>query len=95
MSSASNSLTIALIVVGALLVIGGVAAWSLGGVLRDRGYRFGKDTLVMCRDGHIFTTTWIPFASFSAIRLGWVRFQYCPVGRHWSFIKPIPSDPRP
>jgi len=50
------------------------------------GYRFGKDVVARCRAGHLFTTTWIPFVSFKAVRLGLVRFQYCPVGRHMAFV---------
>ena len=31
--------------------------------------------VVRCRDGHVFTTVWVPFMSIKAIRLGLVRFQ--------------------
>jgi hypothetical protein len=54
-----------------------------------RGYRLGPDTLVRCLNGHLFTTTWIPGASFKAVRLGWYRFQRCPVGKHWTLVKPV------
>jgi hypothetical protein len=54
-----------------------------------RGYRFGRDVVVSCRQGHLFTTTWIPGASLKAIRLGWYRFQHCPVGNHWTLVKPV------
>jgi hypothetical protein len=47
---------------------------------------------VRCRDGHVFTTVWIPLASFKAIRLGPLRFQYCPVGEHWTFVTPVPPS---
>jgi hypothetical protein len=58
-------------------------------VMRLRGYPVGRDVVVRCRSGHLFTTTWIPGASLKSIRLGWWRFQYCPVGRHWSLVKPV------
>jgi hypothetical protein len=45
--------------------------------------------LVRCRRGHLFTTLWIPGASFKSIRLGWWRLQRCPVGRHWSIVTPV------
>lgn len=45
--------------------------------------------IVRCNAGHLFTTIWIPFVSFKAIRLGPFRFQYCPVGGHWAFVTPI------
>ncbi len=54
-----------------------------------RGYRFGPATLVRCLKGHLFTTTWIPGASFKAIRLGWYRLQRCPIGKHWTLVKPV------
>jgi hypothetical protein len=46
----------------------------------------GGRIVVRCIQGHLFTTVWIPFVSFKAIRLGPVRFQHCPVGNHWSYV---------
>ena len=48
--------------------------------LARAGYRFGTRTVVRCRQGHLFTTVWIPGASLKSLRLGWWRWQYCPVG---------------
>jgi hypothetical protein len=42
---------------------------------------------VRCRDGHLFTTIWVPLGSLKALRLGPRRFQRCPVGHHWSMIR--------
>jgi len=56
---------------------------------RARGYGVGGDTLVRCAKGHVFTTIWIPGVSVKALRLGWWRIQYCPVGRHWSLVRPV------
>ncbi len=58
-------------------------------VARRRGILLGLDTVVRCRSGHLFTTWWIPGASVKALRLGWWRFQRCPVGRHWSLVTPV------
>jgi hypothetical protein len=59
-------------------------------VARRRGYSgLGGRTLVRCRDGHLFRTIWVPGVSVKAIRLGWYRFQFCPVGRHWTLVKPV------
>jgi hypothetical protein len=58
-------------------------------VARTRGYRFGRKTLVRCHRGHLFTTIWIPGGSLKAVRLGWWRIQFCPVGRHWSIVTPV------
>jgi hypothetical protein len=59
-------------------------------VARRRGYSgLGGRTLVRCRDGHLFRTIWVPGVSIKAIRLGWYRFQFCPVGRHWTVVKPV------
>ena len=54
-----------------------------------RGYGVGGNVVVRCRQGHLFTTIWIPGASVKALRLGWWRFQRCPVGRHWSLVTPV------
>jgi hypothetical protein len=52
-------------------------------------YRFGRNAIVRCRQGHLFSTIWIPGASIKAIRLGPWRFQRCPVGRHWTLVRPV------
>jgi hypothetical protein len=44
---------------------------------------------VRCSKGHVFTTTWSPLGSFTAIRLGGARFQHCPVGHHWALVRPV------
>jgi hypothetical protein len=57
-----------------------------------QGYRFGRDVIVQCRDGHLFMTTWIPMMSFKAIRLGLIRYQYCPVGDHFTAVRLMRDD---
>jgi hypothetical protein len=47
------------------------------------------DRPVRCRDGHVFTTIWIPLASVKAVRLGPRRYQRCPVGHHWSMVESL------
>ena len=58
-------------------------------MLKVRGYAPAGNVVVRCRQGHLFTTIWIPGASVKAARLGWWRFQRCPVGRHWSLVTPV------
>ena len=75
--------TLTQIVVYALaLLIFAWVAFRAARMSRGQGYRFGRDVIVRCRDGHLFMTTWIPMVSFKAIRFGLVRVQYCPVGDH-------------
>jgi hypothetical protein len=57
-----------------------------------RSHRLGGNLVVRCRQGHLFTTVWIPGASVKSLRLGWWRVQYCPVGRHWSVVVPVRED---
>ena len=74
------------------VVIAAVVIVLAGGtvVARRRGYSgLGGNTVVRCRQGHIFTTIWIPGVSLKAIRLGWARLQRCPVGQHWSLVTPV------
>jgi hypothetical protein len=80
------------ILVIALLALVLASIGLLGGgtiLARRRGYQVGGETVVRCRAGHLFTTLWIPGGSVKAVRLGWYRFQYCPVGRHWSLCVPV------
>jgi len=57
--------------------------------MRLRGYRMGGNVVVRCQKGHLFTTIWVPGASLKSVRLGWWRFQHCPVGHHWSIVAPV------
>ena len=59
-------------------------------IARRRGYAVGTlRRIVRCSKGHVFTTVWIPGGSFKAVRLGWTRFQRCPVGKHWTLVRPV------
>jgi hypothetical protein len=81
-----SDLTQILIYTLALVIFVGVAlrAWRMS---KAQGYRYGRDVIVRCRDGHLFMTTWIPMMSVKAIRLGLVRVQYCPVGEHTTAVR--------
>lgn len=57
--------------------------------IRLRTGRLGGNVVVRCREGHLFTTIWIPGASVKSLRLGWWRLQRCPVGHHWSIVTPL------
>jgi hypothetical protein len=85
-------LTITLLAIGAVVVI--VAIWLPTRVLRSRNIktRGTGDVVVRCSRGHLFTTIWIAGASFKSVRLGFKRFQHCPVGKHWAVVVPIALD---
>lgn len=68
-----------LAIMGAGLLAEAVPVWR-------RGYGVGGNVVVRCREGHLFTTIWVPGASVKALRLGPRRFQWCPVGHHWSLV---------
>jgi hypothetical protein len=74
------------------LVVIALIAWTI--IMKHRGYSgIGGRTVVRCRKGHFFTTLWIPGASLKSIRLGFYRYQYCPVGKHWTLVAPVkPND---
>jgi hypothetical protein len=72
------------------IAVGAVLVEAAGLWLRTR--RIGGNVIVRCRDGHLFTTLWIPAASVKSLRLGWWRVQRCPVGRHWSLVTPVNPD---
>jgi hypothetical protein len=71
------------------LVIGGVAILLEVVAMKLRGYRMGRNVIVRCQQGHLFTTIWIPGGSLKSVRLGLWRLQRCPVGHHWSIVTPV------
>jgi hypothetical protein len=72
------------------ITAGVLAAYAVGTwVARSQGYSFGRNVVVRCRQGDLFTTVWIPGASVKALRLGWWRVQWCPVGRHVTLVTPV------
>jgi hypothetical protein len=71
-----------------VLITGGVIVGGMV-VARMLGYKLGRDTVVRCRQGHLFTTIWIPGVKLKAIDLGVARVQRCPVGQHWSLVTPV------
>ena len=75
-------------VVSTILIAAGVVA---GGALiaRRLGYNLGVNTVVRCRQGHLFTTIWIPGIKFKELDLVVARVQRCPVGNHWSLVVPV------
>jgi hypothetical protein len=70
-----------------VLIIAVVGAGTL--VARLLGYKVGGNVVVRCRQGHLFTTIWIPGVKFKALDLGVARVQRCPVGKHWSLVTPV------
>ena len=63
------------------VVLEAAATWLRSG-------RVGGRLIVRCRQGHLFSTIWLPAASVKSLRLGWWRVQRCPVG-HWSLVTPV------
>jgi hypothetical protein len=76
-------LEIALPIIAAVIIVKVVVSRVSG-----RPALVGK-VQVRCSKGHVFTTTWSPLGSFTAIRLGGARFQHCPVGHHCSLVHPV------
>ena len=67
------------------------ATVAVGGTLiaRRLGYNLGTNTVVRCRQGHLFTTIWIPGIKLKEVDLVVARVQRCPVGQHWSLVVPV------
>ena len=65
--------------------------FAVGGTLiaRRLGYKLGVNTVVRCRQGHMFSTIWIPGIKLKELDLVVARVQYCPVGQHWSLVVPV------
>jgi hypothetical protein len=74
----------------AVLAIVLVATVVVNVVMRRSGYSIPGRTVVRCREGHLFRTTWIEGVSLTSLRLApRTRFQRCPVGHHWALIHPV------
>jgi hypothetical protein len=75
-------------VVRTVLIVAGLIT---GGTLiaRRLGYNLGTNTIVRCRQGHLFTTIWIPGVKLKELDLVIARVQRCPVGHHWSLVVPV------
>ena len=75
-------------VVRTVLIVAGVIT---GGTLiaRRLGSNLGTNTIVRCRQGHVFTTIWIPGIKLKELDLVIARVQRCPVGHHWSLVVPV------
>ncbi len=58
-------------------------------VARLLGYKLGTNVVVRCRQGHVFSTIWIPGVKVKAVDLVVARVQRCPVGKHWSLVVPV------
>lgn len=71
-----------------VVVVVGVIA---GGTVAARllGYKLGGNVIVRCRQGHVYSTIWIPGVKFKGLDLVVARFQRCPVGKHWSLVVPV------
>jgi hypothetical protein len=73
-----------------IVLIGVVVFYVLATIVaRRRGYLLGGNVVVRCRRGHLFTTIWVPGATFKALKLGWWRLQWCPVGKHLSLVSSV------
>ena len=71
------------ILIAAIVAVGGTL------IARRLGYNLGTTTVVRCRQGHLFTTVWIPGVKLKELDLVVARIQRCPVGRHWSLVVPV------
>ena len=90
LAAASSTSTAGIVI--AVAVVAAIVASLVAFTVRARrqGYSgMGGDTIVRCREGHLFTTLWVPGASFKAVRLGMKRYQHCPVGDHWTLVEPV------
>jgi hypothetical protein len=83
MASSHPTLSIAVIIIAAVLVLR-LAMW------RGRSrVRFNGQTVVRCSKGHVFTEEWSAMGALSSIHVFGARLQRCPVGDHWSMVKPV------
>ena len=75
------------VVTPVVVVVGVIAGGTV--VARLLGYKLGGHVVVRCRQGHVYTTIWIPGVKLKGLDLVVARVQYCPVGKHWSLAIPV------
>lgn len=75
------------VVTPVVVTIGVIAGGTV--VARLLGYKLGGNVIVRCRQGHVFTTLWIPGVKLKSLDLVVARVQRCPVGKHWSLVVPV------
>ncbi|MGD0054541.1 MAG: hypothetical protein ABSC34_03785 [Acidimicrobiales bacterium] len=86
LASSHPSFDLVLIIVAVVIVARFVFSMSRGRVRID-----GK-VIVRCSRGHVFPTAWNSLGALAAIRLGNARYQRCPVGNHWSLVRPVTEE---
>jgi hypothetical protein len=75
------------VVTPVVVTIGVIAGGTV--IARLLGYKVGGNVVVRCRQGHVFTTLWIPGVKLKELDLVVARVQRCPVGKHWSLVVPV------
>jgi hypothetical protein len=83
LASSHASLDVALVVI-AIVVLAKVSFLTSGRYVRVNG-----KVIVRCGQGHVFPMTWLSLSAITAIRFGNSRYQRCPVGNHWSVVRPV------
>jgi hypothetical protein len=83
---------VAIVIVFAALFVYFIARMGAAAGQR-RGYSgMGGDQIVRCSQGHLFTSKWIVGSSVKAVRLGYKRYQRCPVCEKWRIVVPVADD---
>ena len=76
-----------------IVIIAALLAFAAGAVLaRRRGYTRVGEVVARCGRGHLFATEWNRKFSPRELGLGWTRLQRCPVGDHWTFVRPVQAS---
>lgn len=47
---------------------------------------------VICSEGHVYGSVWVPLASLKAIRLGNRRLQRCPICGRFRMTRRVPPE---
>jgi hypothetical protein len=82
-SGSHPPLLIAVIIIVVVVGLKVLLSWRRGGPA------LGGNVVVRCSRGHVFTARWSPLGSLTSVRLGSARFGRCPVGHHWSLLRPM------
>ena len=75
-----------------LLPVGALACFALLGRYLAQRDPAQFEPVVECSEGHRYRSIWVPGGSLKALRWFNRRYQWCPVGRHWSWTRRVNAD---
>ncbi len=73
-----------------IIVVAAFLAFVVGAVVAHRkGFKQDGEVAARCSQGHLFMTVWVDRWTWKRLDVGFLKIQRCPVGDHWSVVRPL------